>query len=108
VRVNAWMKRFHLDRVADQRPFAVTGSQRKATILLRAFIHHPQLVLLDNPMTGLKEDIHQEFVELIEECAVHHGLKHILFCGEEGLPINKLRIKKMGLSHSPKSKQGAA
>jgi ABC-type transporter Mla maintaining outer membrane lipid asymmetry ATPase subunit MlaF len=107
-RVTHWMERFRLNKVRDQRPFAVTGGQRKAAVLLRAFIHHPQLVLLDDATTGLKEETLQAFVELIEECISQHGLKHILFCGEQELPVKTVRIKKMEMSHQPKITSGAA
>lgn len=106
-RVQFWMDKFRLTKVKDQRPFAVTGGQRKATVLLRAFIHHPQLVLLDEATTGLKEEALQAFVELIEECTLRHGLKHILFCGEQELPIKTMKVKKVEMSyHRPN--EGAA
>jgi ABC-type methionine transport system ATPase subunit len=107
-RVNHWMQRFHLDKVRDQRPFSVTGGQRKAAVILRAFIHHPQLVLLDDATTGLKEESLEAFVELIEECVLRNGLKHILFCGDQELPIKTMKVKKMEMSHQPKLKSGAA
>lgn len=108
-RVNFWMKRFQLSAVKDQRPFAVTGGQRKAAVLLRAFIHYPQVVFLDDATAGLKEHALQTFVELIEACTLHHGLKHVLFCAERELPIQTMKVKKMQLSYlSHSSENGEA
>jgi phospholipid/cholesterol/gamma-HCH transport system ATP-binding protein len=98
-RVRFWMERFHLTKVRDQRPFSVTGSQRKSTVILRAFIHHPQLVLLDDAMSGLKEDGQDAFVELVEEAVRRNGLQHILFCSERELPIKSLSVKKLEMSY---------
>jgi len=105
-RVQFWMERFNLTKVQNQRPFAVPGGQRKAAVILRAFIHYPQLVLLDEATTGLKEDALRAFVELIEECVLHHGLKHILFCGEQELPIRTMQVKKMEMSYHHKDTLG--
>lgn len=77
-----WMKRFRLDRVRDRRPSAVTGHERKQTILLRSLIHHPQLVLLDDPTTGMKEWSLKEFFNLVRDLRAAGIVKQVIFASE--------------------------
>lgn len=55
-RVEYWLKKFKLSHVAKQKPFVLSGSQRKATCALRAMIHEPELLLFDEPLAGLNDD----------------------------------------------------
>lgn len=96
-RVMGWFKRFDLVKVKDQRPFAVAGSQRKAAVVLRAFIHHPEIVLLDDALAGLKQQGVEAFQELLQVCMQEHGLKHILFCSEDELRLRGRSIQKIDL-----------
>lgn len=77
-----WMSRFRLDWVMDRRPSAVTGHERKQTILLRSLIHHPQLVLLDDPTTGMKEWSMKEFFNLIHDLRTAGIVKQVIFASE--------------------------
>lgn len=101
-RVMKWLKRFDLLKVKDQRPFAVAGGQRKAAVLLRAFIHHPELVLLDDALAGLKQQAIEAFGELLETAIQTQGLRHILFCSEEELRLKGHSIEKIDLSAAQK------
>lgn len=101
-RVLRWMEKFNLMSVKDQRPFSVTGSQRKSAVVLRTFIHYPQYVFLDDPMAGLKEDGRKAFAELFEECLNEHGLKQVLFSAERELPFIKITPKQCLLSSEKK------
>jgi ABC-type multidrug transport system ATPase subunit len=86
-RIGFWMNRFNLTKVQNLRPFSVTGRERKSVLLLRAFLHYPEMVLLDEPMVSLKEDGRKAFSELAAECASKHGLKRIIFCAEQDMPL---------------------
>jgi phospholipid/cholesterol/gamma-HCH transport system ATP-binding protein len=95
-RVKYWMDRFDLAKVANERPFSVTGGQRKSAVVLRAFIHRPQVVFLDDPMAGLKEDGRNAFTELVQTHLKTYGLKKLVFSAERELPL-KMSVKEVFL-----------
>lgn len=107
-RVKFWMDKFNIAQVKDSRPFSVTGSQRKSTVLLRAFIHFPQIVFLDDATSGLKEDGRRAFGNLVEECIKRHGLKHVIFCAERELPVQGVPTRILDLSNGKNSAEEAA
>ena len=81
-RVAAITDQFGMASVRDQRPFSVSGSQRKLTCLLRAFVHWPQVVFLDDPATGLKQDNLNELYQFVDKSYASRGLRQIFFTSE--------------------------
>jgi ABC-type transporter Mla maintaining outer membrane lipid asymmetry ATPase subunit MlaF len=81
-RVEQVIELFGMQTIKDQRPFAVPGSQRKLSCVARAFIHHPQVVFLDDPQTGLKQDNLNDLFHYVEESFGHRGLKQVFFTSE--------------------------
>ena len=65
-KVTEMLKQFGILQVADKRPSAVPGTIRKAMCVARAFIHEPQLVLLDDPTTGLRAETKTVLKNLIK------------------------------------------
>jgi phospholipid/cholesterol/gamma-HCH transport system ATP-binding protein len=81
-RVEQIVDLFGLHQTKDQRPFAIPGSQRKLTCVIRAFVHHPQVVFLDDPQTGLKQDNLNDLFHYVEESFGQRGLKQVFFTSE--------------------------
>jgi phospholipid/cholesterol/gamma-HCH transport system ATP-binding protein len=52
-RVMHFLERFGLLAVKDERPFSISGGMRKEACVARAFVMDPEVVILDEPMTGL-------------------------------------------------------
>jgi ABC-type lipoprotein export system ATPase subunit len=90
-RVEQMIKTFGIGSSRDLRPFAVPGSQRKLTCILRAFIHQPQVVFLDDPATGLKGDNLNDLLEYVEESFATRGLRQVFFSSES--PVFATRFK---------------
>lgn len=65
-KVQEILQGFALDLVSDLRPSAVPGAIRKALCVARAFVHQPQVLLLDDPTTGLRPETKNYFRILLE------------------------------------------
>lgn len=107
-RVGGAMDFFGLSAVAERRPFSVSGSQRKLTCMIRPFILQPQLVLLDDPGTGLKKENMANVAKFIEESFEHKGLRQVIFTGEDPSLAKALDAKELWISKTKQENQTAA
>lgn len=82
-RIQSLIERFGLGPVQHLRPFAVSGALKKATCLVRAFIMQPDILLLDEPAAGLKEQGLVGLCETIEESLAEFGLKQVIYCSDD-------------------------
>ncbi len=97
-RVEQALQMFALDQNKDARPSAVPGSQRKMTIVLRAFINWPQVVFLDDPLTGLKQDNVNDLIHYVEESFSMRGLRQIFFTSESPLLAKHFKAEELLIS----------
>jgi ABC-type methionine transport system ATPase subunit len=97
-RVEQMIKTFGVSSSRDLRPFAVPGSQRKLTCILRAFIHQPQVVFLDDPVTGLKGDNLNDLLEYVEESFATRGLKQVFFSSESPVLATEFKAEELLIS----------
>lgn len=97
-KVEQVLQGFALDQSKDSRPSAVPGSQRKMTIVLRAFINSPQVVFLDDPLTGLKQDNVNDLIHYVEESFSMRGLKQIFFTSESPLLAKHFQAEELLIS----------
>jgi ABC-type lipoprotein export system ATPase subunit len=81
-RVHQVTENFGMHETRDLRPFAVPGSQRKLTCVIRALIHSPQVAFLDDPLTGLKQDNLNDLFHFVEEAYANRSLRQIFFTSE--------------------------
>lgn len=77
--VNHCGEYFNLHGDFDKRPAEVSPSAQKSTLILRAFIHRPELVILDTPELLLSKNLQASLLQLIDDHRKDHGLKHLLF-----------------------------
>ncbi|HXH75654.1 MAG TPA: ATP-binding cassette domain-containing protein [Bacteriovoracaceae bacterium] len=84
------LARFQIDEHKHLRPSAVSSSIRKMAVVLRAFLLHPEIVILDNPTQGISVEMIPAFMELIEEHRQKHNLKHIIISSDDKNLINQL------------------
>lgn len=97
-KVEQVLQMFALDQNKDARPSAVPGSQRKMTIVLRAFINSPQVVFLDDPLTGLKQDNVNDLIHYVEESFSMRGLRQIYFTSESPLLAKHFQAEELLIS----------
>lgn len=82
-RVMSYMQTFNLQKVAYQRPSSIVGGLRKAACVARAFMHEPELLLLDDPTTGLRGDTATQLKDLILIKRASGELKHVIIASED-------------------------
>jgi len=97
-RVNQALEMFGMTMFKDKRPFAVPGSMRKLTCVLRAFMHWPQVVFLDDPLTGLKQDNINDLIYYVEESFATRGLKQVFFTAETDVLANAFTTEELLIS----------
>jgi ABC-type transporter Mla maintaining outer membrane lipid asymmetry ATPase subunit MlaF len=66
-RVEYYLKYFNLTKFRDLRPAHVSGWVRKTTCLIRAIIHEPELLFLDDPSIGLTKEGQEIFIQCLNE-----------------------------------------
>jgi phospholipid/cholesterol/gamma-HCH transport system ATP-binding protein len=76
-RVEYYIEIFKMQRYRDLRPAMVPGGVRKLVCLIRSFILHPQVLLLDDPSVGLGQDTIYKFVDTIHQLRKEGHLRHI-------------------------------
>ena len=67
-----------LEERADEWPAALSGGQKQRVALARALIHHPRLLLLDEPLGALDALTRLEMQELIVSLWQEHGFTVLL------------------------------
>jgi phospholipid/cholesterol/gamma-HCH transport system ATP-binding protein len=79
--VKDWMRTcieyFNFEDDLDKRPADVSPNSQKATLVLRAFIHKPELVFLDTPEMMLSKKLQANFLQLVDDHRKYHNLKHL-------------------------------
>jgi molybdate transport system ATP-binding protein len=64
-----WLRFFRIDHLRKRGPRQASYGQIRLALIARAMANDPDLLLLDEPCTGLDADIRAEVVALIEELA---------------------------------------
>ncbi len=64
-----WLAFFGLEALAARRPGAVSYGQLRLALIARAMVLYPELLLLDEPFTGLDADLHDHVLTLVDQLA---------------------------------------
>jgi phospholipid/cholesterol/gamma-HCH transport system ATP-binding protein len=76
-RAHHYMEKMKILDSKDLRPSYVRGRVRKIACLIRAIIHHPDLLLLDDPTMGLDEELSLVFAQIIDDLKNNNEIKTI-------------------------------
>jgi ABC-2 type transport system ATP-binding protein len=77
-REDAALDQFGLRNRADERCEKLSGGQRRRVELAKGMIHHPQLLLLDEPSTGLDPGVRLDLWQQLERLRKEHGVTIVL------------------------------
>ncbi|MGC8991039.1 MAG: metal ABC transporter ATP-binding protein [Verrucomicrobiia bacterium] len=91
--VDRWVERLGLTALAD-RPFGtVSGGEQRKTIIARAMVQEPELLLLDEPTANLDLGWRERIVETIDQIYMQTRISVVLVCHElEVLPPSCHRV----------------
>ena len=64
-RVDELLTEFKVTRYADFKISELSGGTKQRVLIARALMHHPSIVILDEPTVGLDPDIRQKLWDLI-------------------------------------------
>lgn len=92
-RVDDLLARFDMKQFADERPAHVPGRLRKLTCLLRAVIHHPDLLVMDDPYVGLGVETAENFMRLVQEYREGGVLSHVILSSYDDKFVRPLNPK---------------
>ncbi len=89
-RVEEVMREFCIYQNRNLRPSSVSGGQRKACCVARAFVTHPEMLVLDQPTIGLDKIAAEALVEHIQAGRRDGWLKHCFIVSQDNNFANTL------------------
>ncbi|HXK87027.1 MAG: ABC transporter ATP-binding protein [Phycisphaerae bacterium] len=85
--VDEWIERLGLSDLAGQTYGAISGGEQRRTLIARAMVQEPELLLLDEPTANLDLGGRERLVSIVEELYRQNSLTVLLVCHElEVLP----------------------
>lgn len=76
-------KHFEFERNANQRPAMVSGGLRKLVCVLRSFMLEPEMLILDDPFTGIGTDASRKVIRMILDRKEAGQVKHIFLTSRD-------------------------
>jgi molybdate transport system ATP-binding protein len=64
-----WLKFFDIAELAQRGPRQVSYGQLRLALIARAMVNDPELLLLDEPCTGLDGDVREDVLEVLQRIA---------------------------------------
>ncbi|EDY87037.1 methionine import ATP-binding protein MetN, putative [gamma proteobacterium HTCC5015] len=98
-RVSELLDGFGLSAVKHLRPGQMSESFKRLAIVARAMLFRPQLLLLDNPTTGLPDEDRERIIQLIQREREMHRLRHVFLVSKDMPLIDALVTKRIHIEH---------
>ena len=104
-RIKDVLTRLSLDGLADRYPYQLSGGQQQRVALGRVLAPSPQLLLLDEPFSGLdkrlREDIRDQTLHILRESGaailmVTHDPEEAMFMADRIIVLNHGRVEQEG------------
>lgn len=81
------LEKFHLDSFWNFYPHQVSGQVRKKYVLLRAIVHEPDLLFLDDPWSGLDQSFVKTLSQFIIQSAFEGKIRFVFVWDPALLPV---------------------
>jgi molybdate transport system ATP-binding protein len=97
-----WLRFFDIEPLRERGPRQVSYGQLRKALIARAMVNDPQLLLLDEPLTGLDLDVRAEILDALDHVAAHGTQVVMAVHDEADIPAfvtNVLRIDGRGRVH---------
>jgi molybdate transport system ATP-binding protein len=98
-----WLKFFDIEQLRDRGPRQVSYGQMRLALIARAMVNEPQLLLLDEPCTGLDGDVREHVLGLLQRIA-EQGTQLVMAVHDRSdiVPAikNVLRIGRKGVTRT--------
>ncbi|MFD1674829.1 ABC transporter ATP-binding protein [Alicyclobacillus fodiniaquatilis] len=80
-RINELLSVFHLEESANRRMVGFSKGMLQKVNIMQAILNQPNLLLLDEPLSGLDQDSQQELIFLLQSFK-NQGLTMVMICHE--------------------------
>ncbi|MDR1941916.1 MAG: ABC transporter ATP-binding protein [Endomicrobium sp.] len=107
--VNETLKKVKLDdlqRIANSYPHQLSGGQKQRILIAMAIINSPQLLIADEPTTGLDAAAQKQILDLIEELKQKLGLTLIMIT--HNMKVAKKYSDKIAVMHNGEITESAS
>ncbi|HVF15369.1 MAG TPA: ATP-binding cassette domain-containing protein [Steroidobacteraceae bacterium] len=64
-----WLRFFGIEHLSERGPRQVSYGQMRLALIARAMVNDPELLLLDEPCTGLDGDVREQVLEILQRIA---------------------------------------
>lgn len=105
-KARAFAKEFGFERLLGHRPSSVPSGLRKLVGVLRAFMMNPEMLVLDDPFTGLDSDACNKLIKLIESKRDEGELKHLFMTARHPAIPAQLKCDNLVIEHGTARLEG--
>ncbi len=77
-RTEEYLERFGLKELRGRAPFGISGGEKKRTALAAVFAMEPEILVIDEPISGLDEDAQSWVMQFLRES---RGSEHTIIVG---------------------------
>ena len=85
---NAWVERLGIAYLLDRSIRVLSTGEMRKTLLARALVCQPQVIILDNPLEGLDQQAQQQLGQLLDELLAESITFILLLKQAEHMPAN--------------------
>jgi ABC-type lipoprotein export system ATPase subunit len=86
------LARVGLEEYAQRRPTELSGGQKQRVAIARSLLHHPKIMLCDEPTGNLDSETGREVIEFFKELNAEDGVTLLIVTHEERVSVAAQRV----------------